>query len=141
MEQYEPPERYWTRAAMISLAARLRVRYGDDMQDWPWEVAEPERLDEYLALYDVLTDEDEQFTLMDVMLEAVEEQASPLRLVQGWQELRHRIRQRPTLHVWQMWYWSLWDTETLTNAFFIAPYTRELWWELYQPTTDDQVSL
>lgn len=140
-EPIEPPLRYWTQSSEVSLAARLRVPWEVVMQDWPWEVAEPERLDEYLGLYDALTDDDERFTLMDVMLQAVEEQDSPLRLVQGWEELRQRIRQRPALHAWQMWYWRVWATATLTDAFFITPYTRELWWELYQPTTDSQAQL
>ena len=49
------------------------------MQDWEWEVASPERIDEFLAAYEggELTD-DERFTLMETLLQSFEDVDAPL---------------------------------------------------------------
>jgi hypothetical protein len=66
--------RYPTWAAIDALAARFGFVNEPGMQDWAWEVADPSRIDEFLAAYeDGDLSDDERFTLMDTMLQSFED--------------------------------------------------------------------
>jgi hypothetical protein len=55
------------------------------MQDWPWEVADAERLDEFLAAYEGGNlSEDERFTLMEVILQSFEDLAASTGFDARW---------------------------------------------------------
>ncbi|HVZ37577.1 MAG TPA: hypothetical protein VG963_34385, partial [Polyangiaceae bacterium] len=58
------------------------------MQDWAWEVADPDRIDEFLAAYEAgdLSD-DERFTLMETMLQSFENLPGPLDSDPRWSRL------------------------------------------------------
>jgi hypothetical protein len=66
--------RYPTAAAIASLAARFNLPNEPNMQDWEHEVSDHKRLAEFLEAYESgsLT-EDERFTLMETIVDSVEE--------------------------------------------------------------------
>ena len=71
------PEHLWrfpTQAAIERLAERFGLPNTPDMQDWEWQVADPERTDEFLSVFlaDEL-DEDERFTLLETLIQCFEE--------------------------------------------------------------------
>jgi hypothetical protein len=66
--------RYPTRKAIDSLAARFDLPYTPFMQDWEWEVADSDRIDEFVAGYHSgELNEDERFTLMETIIQSFED--------------------------------------------------------------------
>lgn len=70
-------ERFVTPAAIEALALRFGLPASPSMQDWSWEMADPTRLDDFLAFYEEgdLTD-DQRFVLMEMILQSFEDRAA-----------------------------------------------------------------
>lgn len=126
------PERLWrfpTGAAREKLATRFGLPDEPEMQDWQWEVADNERIDEFLAVYKsgILSD-DERYTLMETILESfrgLEEIEQPsLR----WQETLDLIENNIELHIYTVCYWACLDLEKdeLDLAWECAPQMRAM---------------
>lgn len=128
------PQRYCrfpTAEAIDSLVARFALRNEPNMQDWEYEVADPDRLAEFLAALerDDLTD-DERFTLSEIVMQCFEELSDDTHDVsrmEEWQRFVAMLRARPTLHAFTLCYWSAPDP---THAFAVSPLVRPLWREL-----------
>jgi hypothetical protein len=69
-------KRYPSRAGREGLAARLGLTIDPYSQDWEWEVADPTKVNDLLALYrnETLSD-DERFSLMEMLIQCVNEMA------------------------------------------------------------------
>lgn len=77
------------------------------MQDWEWEVADPTRLDEMICAYKSgELDEDERFTLMEIMIQSFEDLESPLETDSRWAWLLQVLNENLTVHAYSLWYWS-----------------------------------
>jgi hypothetical protein len=94
--------------ARKALAARFGLAYGVEMQDWEWEVAHPSLLPHLLAAYqggDL--SEDERFSLMEIMVQAVADIESPADAVpREWEAVAELLRTSPRLHASTIAYWS-----------------------------------
>lgn len=114
----EPVDRHPSTAARISLADRLSLTYHDSMQDWEWEVAAVDRFDEFLALFGtpLLTD-DERFSLMEILIQCVEEMPTEEEFSRAWSAVESYLLQRPELHSTTVRYWAR-ATETDEGACF-----------------------
>jgi hypothetical protein len=140
------PERYWrfsTREAINSLAARLGLPTGPDMQDWEIMVADASRLTEFLAALEGgdLT-ADEQFTLAQVVMQCFEQTCVEMEedgdgrpdAPEGWERFVVVLRARPELHAYTLAYWASYESE-LADAFCMTRFVRPLWEEL-RPVVD-----
>jgi hypothetical protein len=113
----------------MSLANRLQLPYDPSMQDWEWEVADPSRFEEFLEVYSSgdLTD-DERFTLMEMLIECVEEMGLPMiGSSPQWQTIASRLLARPELHVSSVRYWSCLDDRDLEDCFRVSGPMRAIW--------------
>jgi hypothetical protein len=101
--------RFWTKDSMENLAARFQLPYDISNQDWPWEVSDSTRLNEFIISYknDDLTD-DEKFTLMDLILQSFEDLESIEDLPKNsqWIEVCEFLNQNIELHIYTVWYWA-----------------------------------
>ncbi|MEM9996166.1 MAG: hypothetical protein AAF809_00570 [Bacteroidota bacterium] len=91
------------------LAARLGLDVPEDWrQDWAWEVADYDRLNDYHALYTsaaVLDGEREH--LMEMMLQAIADLGHASQtLPDAWQPVASLLRARPDLHADTIAYWT-----------------------------------
>jgi len=60
--------------ARVALAKRLNLPYRDNMQDWEYQVADVERIDDFLNAYDLRDiTEDERFLLIEMLFQSFEE--------------------------------------------------------------------
>lgn len=122
--------RYPTREAIQRLAARFSLPIDPYSQDWEYEVADPDRIDEFLAAYESGDlSEDEKFTLMQTILESFEEMAhgggdlsSDARL----QRTLAIIEENLPLHAYSIWYWSCPEAETPEEMFYVSPFIRKI---------------
>jgi hypothetical protein len=97
------------------------------MQDWPWQVADAQRLDEFLAAYEYggLND-DERFTLMEMILQSFEDLAASTGFDARWDRALDTIDRNIDLHASSVWYWSALDNDDPGALWLITPYLRSL---------------
>ena len=97
------------------------------MQDWPWEVADPERLDEFLAAYggDELSD-DERFVLMEMILRSFEGLGRSTGFDPRWARTLEAIDRNMDLHAHSVWYWSALETEDTEDQWLVTPFLRRI---------------
>tara|TARA_R110002073_G_scaffold4918_2_gene31246 strand:- start:5934 stop:6287 length:354 start_codon:yes stop_codon:yes gene_type:complete len=114
------PEHLWrfpTAGAIASLANRLGVPHHPSMQDWEWEIADPDRIDEYLSLYrdGGLTD-DERFTLMETILQSFEDLDADLTSDPRWLAVLDWLDRDVELHAHSIWYWADLENELFSEC-------------------------
>lgn len=119
--------RYPTRAAIDSLAARFGLENHPGMQDWQWEVSDPERIEEFLTAYTSgELDDDERFTLMETILESLEEsqrlpESDPL-----WAVTLDNLETNILLHAPTILYWSAIENDEIAWSWKIVPFCRRI---------------
>jgi hypothetical protein len=126
--------RYPTRAGRDALANRLSLKIDPFSQDWEWEIAEPARFEEWLAVYrsEPLSD-DERFSLMEMLIQCVEDLArtcgSPdeVEKLPQWQAVAALLRTSPRLHASSIAYWSVFDHDDTEQQFRVSVPMRHVW--------------
>jgi hypothetical protein len=97
------------------------------MQDWEWEVADPDRVSEFVAAYnDGSLSDDERFTLMETIIQSFAETNQPLESNPEWQHVLSTIEQNISLHIYSVWYWSHLDTPDEEDPWNVTPLMRSL---------------
>ena len=97
------------------------------MQDWAYEVADPERLVEFFDALDHYEAEPEtQYTLMDMVLQSLEEAEVDLLDSEIALSIESHLKKNYELHAYQIWYWSAFDI-ALADAWRISPFLRNIW--------------
>ncbi|HAS47169.1 MAG TPA: hypothetical protein DCS93_42190 [Microscillaceae bacterium] len=127
MKIQAPPPRYGTAAAIEVLAAILDLPNDGLMQDWSYEVADSSQVDAYLLLYKQLTDEDERFVLMEMIIQAIEDQPTQALMDRYCELLRPKLSEDFELHTYTIFYWASFDNDDLEGCWRIAPYMRQVW--------------
>ena len=128
-EEYSKPEfRCPTKAAINKLASRFELLNTSDMQDWEWEVATPKRIDEFLSAYKKEPlDNDEKFTLLEILLQSFEYSEEELNNSYRWQELLKLIESNFQLHAYSVWYWADFENDNLGDEWRITLFMRKLY--------------
>ena len=127
MKYPEPKFRSSTREAIDSLASRFKLRNDPGMQDWEYEVADPNRIDEFISAYESgeLSD-DEKFTLMETIIQSFEELDSHLNIDNRWKNILGILRENINLHSYTIWYWSFADTDQEKDRPKVSSYMRKI---------------
>ena len=119
-------ERYPSSEARQSLAERLALPWSDAMQDWEWEVADAARVDEWLRLYasgDL--SEDERFSLMEMLVQCVEDSSDDRRSAM-WLAIEPHLREQRAIHRTTIEYWARVDEENPEAQFHVSAGMRTL---------------
>jgi hypothetical protein len=122
----KPKERYWTGDSCLALSKIFDLPYNNLMQDWPYEVADSKSIQKYLDYYSVVDDDDIKFTLMTMIIQAVNDQQSSEKLKFYWGKVVPFLTKNFNIHEWTIYYWSSIGV-SLENAWQIAPYMRKVW--------------
>ncbi|WP_299125988.1 hypothetical protein [uncultured Tenacibaculum sp.] len=124
----EPKFRCGTRGAITSLAKTLELPYSDLMQDWSYEVANPNDIEKYIKHYDKLTDEDQKFVLMQIMIQATTDQSNKDDLQKYWNEISTRLLFDKTIHEYTIFYWGCYEEDIdINDCWEVTPFIRNLW--------------
>lgn len=122
----EPKPRWPTAAAIRKLAKRFEMPIDPHTQDWEYEVADPERIDEFLAAYNSSElDEDERFTLMETLIESFEDLGEGAEAHSRWPELIRLLEENAELHASTLWSWSCPGSD-VEDSWRVTPYMREV---------------
>lgn len=124
------PEHLWrfpTAESIRSLSNRFKLPYTPQMQDWEWEVADSNRIDEFLDAYmsAELTD-NEQFTLMETIIQSFEELDQLMTAHPRWKDCLKALRQNIDRHIYSVWYWSDLESALDEESWQVTPYFREI---------------
>lgn len=127
-------KRYPTKAGRESLAARLGLVIGPYDQDWEWQVAEPEKFDGWLAAYrEAPLSDDERFSLMEMLIQCVEDMVSlrgppeEVEELAPWQAVAALLRANPRLHASSIAYWSAFGGDDPEEQFRVSVPMRQVW--------------
>jgi hypothetical protein len=97
------------------------------MQDWEWEVADPERIEEFLSLYEAGgLDEDERFALMEILIQSFEDSARDLATDPAWKRLLALLERNLDAHRYSVWSWSAVEAAAPRDMWRVSPYLRAL---------------
>jgi len=114
---------------MQRLTDRLHLPSDDRMQDWPLEVADPARLEEFVRHYAERDLEgDDRFALMKLIVASFDD-ADDASKEEAWPAIRDILRVDADLHAYTIYYWSCWDAEEVDDPdqqFRASPYLREI---------------
>lgn len=124
----EPKFRCGTAKAIESLSRKLALPLDKQSQDWSYEVAVPERLAEYLFLYSNLKDDDEKFVLIEIILEALNDQSQKNDFIFYWKQVKEILVKDFDLHEYTVYYWCCWDNR-IEDSFVISKFLRKFWKE------------
>ena len=117
--------RWSNNSARKSLASRLSLPYFEHMQDWEWEVADSQRFAEFLTTYDLdVLSEDERFSLMEIMVQCVEDMDTDLMRDTAWNAIGPLLR--ASLHDSTVRYWACIDVVDPISHFRVTPFMRNL---------------
>ncbi|WP_109831819.1 hypothetical protein [Reichenbachiella versicolor] len=126
MEIIEPKYRFggnWE-----ELATLFNYTIDSLSQDWTYEIAEPERIDDYIQAYNKeIKNEDTKFSLMEMIIQALEDQGSIELIKLKWALVKPLLLKDFDLHQFTIFYWSCWDNENIEDSWVVTPLFRELW--------------
>ncbi len=112
---------------MASLAERFGFPNTPDMQDWEWEVADSSRIDEFLAAYESgELDEDEQFTLMETIIQSFEDLDADLGESPNWRRTLELLEDRIDVHIYSIWYWADLEEHDIAESWVVTPWMRKI---------------
>lgn len=99
-----------------------------DDQDWTYTIAEPHMIDNYIAAYDIeITDEESKFTLMEIIIQSLNDQGSSKQIKKKWPSVKRLLDKDFALHQYTVYYWCSWDVEDENNLWEVSPVLREYW--------------
>jgi hypothetical protein len=121
-----PQYRFGTKVAEKLLAAELDLPYDDSMQDWAYEVAKSDDLENYLNHYNSLSDEDEKFVLMQLIIQAINDKKGLVELEFYWENVKGLLIKDFKIHQYTIFYWSVFHAENANEEWVISPYMRNI---------------
>ena len=112
------------------LATLFHYEIDKNDQDWTYIVAESERIDEYIQAYDTtVTNEDTKFSLVEMIIQALTDQASNEIMKEKWKTVRELLDKDFELNKYTIYYWCCWDNDDINDCWEVAPLMREFWIE------------
>jgi hypothetical protein len=104
------------------------------MQDWPLEVADRDRLSEFVEFLSRADADDDRFALMSLVLCSLDE-ANEEQQRTTWPTVMAILEHNPTLFAYEIMYWSCGEerddgclqlTEAIEEQFSITPFLRQV---------------
>lgn len=123
----EPTLRCGTRKAIDELAGELNFLNKSTMQDWSYEVANPDDIDKYISHYNSIRDEDKKFVLMEIIIQATEAQNTEALFQKCCETIRPILDANFKLHEFTIYFWACLDNENLEDCWKITPLIRRIW--------------
>jgi predicted SAM-dependent methyltransferase len=123
----EPTFRCGTRKAIDSLALELNLPNDLSMQDWSYQVANHSDINKYLSHYSSLKDDDMKFVLMEIIIEATENQNNEKKFSKYCETVKIILEKDFKLHEYTIYYWACFDNENLEDCWQITPLMRQIW--------------
>ena len=126
----EPPFRFSTKKALDELAIELNLRekipHWDSMAGLSYTPGNPEDIQEYLAYYAQLKDDDKKFTLMEMILDAIAQQSNARDFMKYWRKVKPILIKDYVIHEFTIHYWKDMTTQNFERSGIMTPLVRDL---------------
>lgn len=113
-------------AAWEELAERFNYSIDPEEQDWTYIIAEPERIEDYLSVYEELDGKAAKFSLMEMIMQALNGQDEE-DFESFWEKVKALLDQDFDLHEYTIYYWCVWENDNLEDCFSISEHMRDYW--------------
>lgn len=121
----EPTFRCGTRKAIDELAEELNLPKELDMQDWSYTEGNSNDIEKYISHYGSTKDDDKKFVLMELIIQATEDQNTEELFLKYCERIKPIIEADFKLHEYTIYYWACFDNENLDDCWKIAPLMRQ----------------
>lgn len=122
----KPKYRSETKKAIDEIAQELNLGNTQVIQDWAYEVANYKDIEKYINHYKSTTDSDKQFVLMQIIIQATEDQKEETEFVKYWNIVKNLLSINFQVHEYTIYYWSVFGAN-FTDSWRITPFMREVW--------------
>lgn len=128
----QPKLRFVTRKAIEDLTINLNLQYTlSDYQDWEFIVGKSEDIEEdiedYINYYTNESDEDNKFALMEIIIQATEDQTTENDFLKYLKIVINLLKGNFHLHEYSVFYWSCFENKNIEDCWKVSPFMRELW--------------
>ena len=117
---------YPTTQARQALALRFGFPYDSGMQDGEWEVANTEEFERCLAAYTLSMPNDQRFSLMEILIQCVEDSKDEAMFNTRWAKVRSLLVHHRSLHAQTIAYWACSEERDVEQCFRVSQLMREL---------------
>lgn len=83
----EPKFRCGTKKAIYELAEALNLPIDSITQDWSYTIVNPNDIEKYISHYNLTPDEDTKFVLMEIIIQATEDQVERANFQKYWDDI------------------------------------------------------
>lgn len=126
-ERMNPIFRCGTRKAIEELATELNLPNDLSMQDWSYEVSNPNDIDKYISHYFLTEDDDKKFVLMEMILQALVDQSYEQQILIYWDKIKPILTDNFNIHEFTVHYWKELTDNNFENCKTLTPLLRQLW--------------
>ncbi|MFM9948049.1 MAG: hypothetical protein ACKV1O_08940 [Saprospiraceae bacterium] len=123
----KPTFRCGTKKAIDELAEELNLPNDLNMQDWSYEVSNPNDIDKYISHYYLTADDDKKFVLMEMILQAIVDQSDVQQLLICWKKVNPILTDNFKIHEFTVHYWKDLTDDNFDNCKILSPLLRQLW--------------
>ncbi|MBS1522699.1 MAG: hypothetical protein JST50_17000 [Bacteroidetes bacterium] len=103
---FNPEPRFAMPQAIKKLAKELGLPYSPIMQDWSYEVSNPNDIEKYINHYNSLTDDDEKFVLIEIIIDSNNDLEDHAQLEFYWNKVRQLLIKDFAIHEYTIFYWA-----------------------------------
>lgn len=123
----KPTFRCGTRKAIDELSEELNIPHNSSMQDWSYTEGNPDDIEKYISHYYLTTDDDKKFVLMEIIIQATEDQNTEELFIKYCETIKPILEANFKLHEFTIHYWACFDNENIDDCWRIATLMRQLW--------------
>lgn len=123
----QPIFRSGTKKAIDELAIALHLPNDTAIQNWSYTQGNPADIEKYISHYNLTNDDDQKFVLMELILQAAEDQNTEDLLLHYWERVQPILATNFELHAYTIHYWACVDYKNLDKYWKITPLMRQLW--------------
>ncbi len=123
----KPTFRCGTIKAIEELAEELNLPNDLTMQDWSYEVSNPNDIDKYIYHYSLTTDDDKKFVLIEMILQAIVDQSDEQQLLLCWEKVKPILTDDFKIHEFTIHYWKDLTDGNFENCKTLSPLLRQIW--------------
>jgi|GEM_PF-432832 len=128
----EPTFRCGTRKAIDELSEELQIPNDTSMQDWSYTEGNSDDIEKYISHYSLTTDDDKKFVLMEMIIQATEDQDTKKLFLKYCERIQPILETDFKLHEYTIHYWACFDNEDLDDCWKIAAFMRQLWTDKFK---------
>ncbi|WP_338552427.1 hypothetical protein [Paenibacillus sp. KS-LC4] len=121
--------KYVTRSAVEGLVEKIKLPSPSEYtQDWEYEVADSNRVAEFLHAYENMDlNLEEKFALMIIIIESYNDAISENKTEKNIAALiKYHLTKDINIHINTIYYWAKLDEMDIENVFAITPFIREI---------------